>query len=401
MTTRRRNPSGFVRKHPDTATTRWQGIIKYPDPDDSRKWKQRSATFARKAEAQRWVDDGLAEHRSIPNYRPPSDITVGDYMEQWLEGISVRVRPYTLRSYRQMARHVIRTLGHRPLVLLTAMDLQSLYGTLGKTLSPRTVSYVHAVVRHALQDAEDWNVILSNPARKAKPPRGAAKEIKIPTPTESQKWLRTVENDRWYALWAWLTLTGTRRGEALGVMWQDIDWDRHTVSIRRALIGAGKNKTLGPVKTAHGVRTVAISPHLVKILRDHAEQQNMERMVQGELWQDTGLVFTTRQGRALDPRYVFRRFKRLLDQAELPTTYRIHDLRHAMASYWLASGIPAKVVSERLGHANVAFTLQVYGHVLPNQQATAAQTMDDALLGFGATTALPRSSRHGENMEKG
>lgn len=401
MPTRPRNPSGFVRKHPDTQTTRWQGIVKYPDPDKPGKWKQRSAAFARKAEAQQWVDSTLAEHRSTPNYHPPSDVTVGKYMIRWLEGISSRVRPSTLRSYRQMAQHVIHALGDRPLVSLTPMDLQSLYGRLGETLSPRTVSYVHAVTRHALQDAEDWNIIPTNPVRKAKPPRGAPKELKIPTPIEAQQWLRAVEGDRLYALWAWLTLTGTRRGEALGLMWQDIDWDKSTVSIRRALTGVGKAKVLGPVKTTQGVRSLAISSHLVNILRTHANQQDMDRLAQDSTWPNTGLVFTTRKGAALDPRYVLRRFKQLLAKAGLPTTYRIHDLRHGMASYWLANGVPVKVVSERLGHANVAFTLQVYGHVLPNQQAVAAQTMDEELLGFGVTTASPRASRNSNNTQTG
>ena len=74
MPTRSRNPAGYVRKHPDTATLRWQGIVQYPDPDRPGRWKQRSTTFARRAEAQQWVDQTLAEHRKIPSYRPPTDI---------------------------------------------------------------------------------------------------------------------------------------------------------------------------------------------------------------------------------------------------------------------------------------------------------------------------------------
>ena len=98
-------------------------------------------------------------------------------------------------------------------------------------------------------------------------------------------------------------------------------------------------------------------------------------------WARAPWVFTTKTGRWLAPNHVHETFKRLLHRAHLPPAIRIHDLRHAMATQWLAQGIPVKVVSERLGHANVAITLEVYSHVLPDMQAQAAQQMDRVLLG--------------------
>ncbi|MCL5972345.1 MAG: tyrosine-type recombinase/integrase, partial [Firmicutes bacterium] len=98
-------------------------------------------------------------------------------------------------------------------------------------------------------------------------------------------------------------------------------------------------------------------------------------------WEETGFVFTTSRGTPLDPSQITPAFKKLLTKAGLPTTWRLHDLRHAMATHWLASGINPKVVSERLGHASVAFTLQVYAHVLPNQQADAAERVARDLMG--------------------
>ncbi len=120
---------------------------------------------------------------------------------------------------------------------------------------------------------------------------------------------------------------------------------------------------------------------LVKELEAQRKQQQLERQAAGDNWEDTGFVFTTSRGTPFDPSQVTPAFKKLLTKAGLPNTWRLHDLRHAMATHWLASGINAKVVSERLGHASVAFTLQVYAHALPNQQAEGAERAAQYLLG--------------------
>jgi hypothetical protein len=119
MPGRPRNPTGFVRRHPGTEAVRWQAILKYPDPDDPSRWRTRSATFVRKSEAQAWLDRTLAEHRACPDWRPPSEETLGAFMERWLGIVASQVRPSALRSYRQMARHAQEQLGHVPLVLLS------------------------------------------------------------------------------------------------------------------------------------------------------------------------------------------------------------------------------------------------------------------------------------------
>jgi len=142
---------------------------------------------------------------------------------------------------------------------------------------------------------------------------------------------------------------------------------------------------------------VALSDHLLGILRQQQSAQRLEHVAAGEVWQNSGYVFTTAVGTWLSPRNVHRSFKQLVARAGLSPTTRIHDLRHAMATFWLANGVQPKVVSERLGHANVNITLQVYGHVLPNMQAEAANALDGAFFGDPAeaprvTTASPRAS---------
>ena len=387
MPRRPRNPSGFVRAR-QTATGRsWQAIVKYPDPDKPGAWRQRSATFERKAEAQAWVDKALAEHRAQPAYRPPSDMTVAELMEQWLGTLASRnLAPKTIRVYRQMSRHLVDALGQLLIASVTALDLQRLYAGLSEGgKAPRTVRYVHSTANRAFTDAVDWGLMPQNPAHRAKPPKLVKREMEVPTLEEAGALLKMAEGHRLYALWAWLSLTGTRKGEALGLRWADLDLDSGIASIRRSRGGQG----IGPTKTEHSVRTISLAPFLVGVLRKHRLLQMEERLLAGDRWRKTAGVFTTSLGTPLSERNVNWDFKTALRRAGLSENYHPHTLRHAMATHWLANGVPAKVVSERLGHASVAFTLQVYGHVLPNQQASAAEAMERDLLSR-VTTSSPR-----------
>jgi len=130
---------------------------------------------------------------------------------------------------------------------------------------------------------------------------------------------------------------------------------------------------------------------LIGLLQAHREVQSQWKATAGTDWVDTGAVFTTYQGKRLSSRNVDRAFKQALDQAGLPAEIRVHDLRHGMATQWLSAGIAVNIVSERLGHTSIAFTLQTYGHVLPHQQAGAATTMESQVLGFVLDGADPEA----------
>ncbi|WP_243239904.1 tyrosine-type recombinase/integrase [Sulfobacillus harzensis] len=130
----------------------------------------------------------------------------------------------------------------------------------------------------------------------------------------------------------------------------------------------------------------------MELLREHRHQQELERMAKGSVWRNADdYVFVTRNGGMLWPNDVWATFKRLLKRAGLRSDIRIHDLRHAMASFWLAHGVPVKVVSERLGHANISITLQIYGHLLPNMQEQAAADMEAMFLGGTIHTSSTRT----------
>ena len=396
MPRRPRNPSGIVQPRQTKSGRRWQGIVQYPDPDKPGAWKQRSQTFERKAEAQAWVDKALTEHRSQPNYKPPSDELFGSYLERWLENASVSGRrSSTIDSYRYVTRHIILALGARPLATIRASHLQGLYTSLlQRGYATSTINSIHTVINQSLGEAVDLGLLSQNPAQRVKKPRVVRKdEIVPPTVQQAAALLQSVDGDRLRGLWWFVALTGCRRGEALGLRWEDVDLNAGTAKILRTLAGKGAKRELHPPKTARGKRVVALSSVLVDALQRHREQQLLERQAAGDRWQDTGFVFTTSHGKLLGPDWARKKFKEHARKAGLPDATRLHDLRHALATTWLAEGVPIQVVSERLGHASIAITLQLYAHVLPNQQAEAAERIDEKIARVSTASVREHGSR--------
>ena len=163
---------------------------------------------------------------------------------------------------------------------------------------------------------------------------------------------------RLYPLWHTLAMTGLRRGEALGLRWQDVDLEAGRLAVRRALVPCGREVLVSEPKTARGRRVVALDPETVEVLKRQAARQ-LEVQQASAAWAETGLVFTGDDGEALHPEVVSRCFRKAVKEAMLPEI-RLHDLRHTHATLALQAGIHPKVVSERLGHATVSITLDTY-----------------------------------------
>jgi integrase len=350
------------------------------------KRREMTQTFDTKKDAKNWAEKEAAQYREDPNRKPPSEETVGEYLTRWLDiKKTMTIEAETVLGYRQRADHIQRDLGTIPLKQLTPIDIQAFYAHLteDRHLSARTVNFTHTVLKMALQDAVEWGVILRNPAAKAKAkarPGLRTQTLRIPTPEEMAQLIRANRQTRWYPLWVWFVVTGSRLGEALALQWQDIDWEKGQVTIRRALSGDAARRILKHPKSASGVRTLQMGPKLTRILQEHARNQQDWQRLAGSQWVESGHVFTTQQGKLLGKRNIERAFKQALARAALPDAIRIHDLRHGSATQWLSAGVNPKLVSERLGHSNVAFTLQVYGHVLPHEESRLVGPMEDALL---------------------
>jgi integrase len=195
-------------------------------------------------------------------------------------------------------------------------------------------------------------------------------------------------------MWLLFATTGMRRGEVVGLAWEDVDLMAARVRVTRTLGVVQSRPTWKPrPKSAAGERLMALDPMTVRALRDHRRRQNQERLLAGSAWQRRqtdwrgqhrdDLVFTWPDGSLIHPERLSKWFVRHCERAGLPRI-RLHDVRHTYASAALANASDwheMKLISQRLGHANIAITLDVYAHVLPAADEQAANTLARVILG--------------------
>jgi integrase len=175
-----------------------------------------------------------------------------------------------------------------------------------------------------------------------------------------------------------MLMTDMRRGEALGLKWSDVDFDRASIVIRRALKREGGLIVTGEPKTSRSRRAVNLPAPTVTLLRAHRRSQEELRDHLDDEWQETGFVFTTGHGTPVDPRNLYREFRAVCEAAGIGR-WHPHELRHSAASLMLAEGVPLQVVADVLGHSSIRMTADVYGHVLPPARREAADAMTRAL----------------------
>jgi integrase len=261
-----------------------------------------------------------------------------------------------------------------------AGDLDKLYRHLeragsvsGGPLAPKSVRKVHEVLSQALGDAARRGYVVRSVATVA-PPRPRRRESTIWSAQQLRAFLSHVVQDRLHALWLLLATTGLRRGEVLGLRWDDVDLEAGTIFVHRQRTIAKGQVVVHEAKTGHSRRRIALDTQTLTALRQHRVGQLAERLAADVAWQDTGAVFVALDGRELHPKSVSNGFTEHAHTSGLPTI-RLHDVRHSYATAALSSGEPITVVSRRLGHASVSITLDVYSHVLPtDDRDTAART---------------------------
>ena len=314
---------------------------------------------------------------------PTERQTLAKFLQSWLtEVVKPSVRPKTLKTYEYIVRlHLEPELGKKVLTKLSPQDVQRfLNEKLKADLSARTIRHINDTLRCALNVAMKWGLVSRNVATLVGPPRIQRKEIRSFTPDEARKFLKAIKGERLEALFSVALSLGLRQGEALGLRWQDIDFEARTLRVSYAIQRIeGKLQMVEP-KTERSRRVLPLPETVLSSLRTHRSQQLEERLLLGSDWQETGLVFTSTIGTPLDPRNVIRKFHALLEKAELPH-FRFHDLRHACASLLLAQGVPARTVMEILGHSQISLTMNTYAHVMPVMKRDAIDLMESILAG--------------------
>ena len=364
-----------------------------------------AAGSAPRATRQAALDD-LRKSVRTSTYVAPARKTVGEYLERdWLPAVRRELAESTWESYvRNVKLHVVPYIGGVQLQQVDGAVLNRLYsellesgrklGTQSSGLKPRTVRYVHTILSGAFDDAVKWQRIVINPATRATPPSASsakAPEMHTWTGAQVRRFLELSEGDRYYYPFAFLALTGCRRGEALGLRWSDVDWDRNLVSIRQTVIpltkssGKGREGRIVARTKTDRARLVELDATTLTMLRTWKARQAEERLLTGAGYQDNDLIFCRPDGLPYHPEAFSKTFDRRLRQevyrGELPTI-RLHDLRHTWATLALAAGVDVAIVSKRLGHGSPITTWQTYQHVVAGMQTDAAEKV--ASLIFGA-----------------
>ncbi|WP_129596669.1 tyrosine-type recombinase/integrase [Anaerophilus nitritogenes] len=289
-------------------------------------------------------------------------MTIKEYMDYWLETYPKNnCAPRTYIRYTEFARDIINFLGHYKLSKVNPLILQKFYEDLihERNLSNNTVIKVHRMLHLALKHAVKWQLMNTNPCELVDPPKATEIKMKYWAPDEINFYLDILKDEFLYPVVFLAVHTGCRVGELCAIKWEDVDLINGTLSINKTLQRIDGKLTLKEPKTKNSSRTVTLLDNTMKLLKD-TKKQHMERKLKYGI--DLEFVLCWEDGRPIDPHYASSNFRKLLKKHNIPKI-RFHDLRHTHATLLLSLGINPKVISDRLGHSTVAFTLDTYSHV--------------------------------------
>jgi integrase len=341
--------------------------------------------------AQTYLNKVLRE-RDLGRQVESVQITLNEYLDRWLEtAAKPRLREKSYRSYESLLRRNVRpSLGPRNLAAICPLDIQAVYQQLvERGLSARTIRYTHSVLRSSMRQAIRWRLLAEDPTNGAQLPRQRRHELQVLTAEQSRVFLETAMKTPYGPAFAVALTTAARPSEYLALQWQDINWERGSVSIARTLERVSGGWRFAETKRARSRRVIKLQEWVLELLQDLCAERRPEPA--GSSWSGASdLVFTTPSGQPIDSDKLARRFKSILEQAGLPGI-RLYDLRHTGATLALSAGVPPKVVSEQLGHASAAFTLDIYSHVLPHMQEEAALKVEAVLTKRSITSRVHRT----------
>ena len=391
------------------ADGRWEAKVFVNTPDGRRK---RISVYG---DTERAALDELGkildqQRRGIPT--ATTTLTVADYMCYWLEHIAQpSIRRTTYATYEGDVRlHIVPGIGKRRLKSLQPAHIRAWLTGLqtkcqccgqGKdadraeksrarccalqpphccndVLSASSIRHILRVLRAALQDAVDEELLSRNVGRLVQLRVTDDRKVRAFSRPEAIRFLKTAEEHRLYALWAVALSMGLRRGEALGLRWQAVDLEAGRITLNRALHRVDGELKLENVKTEGSAGVLPLPQALIAILASHRRRQLKERWAAGTSWRETGLVFTTAVGSPIDPRNVNRMFRSLCKTADVPQI-RVHDLRHSCATLLFTMGVEPATVQRILRHSSITVTTGTYVEVIEAVQRHALESMSTLL----------------------
>lgn len=383
---------------------RWYGFVTMgirPDGSVDRRKRSgpsRQAVTRKVRELERQRD----ERSALPAGWTPR---LEDWLRDWLKSTALRVRPSTLNGYTvDVENHIVPAIGRHRLADLEPEHIEHLYTVLlAKGLGAGSVHHVRRTLNKSLNDAVRRRRIARNPVTLAHTPRYDPPDIEPLTVKEAKQILRAAESERNGVAFMLAISLGLRRGEVLGLSWDDVNLDEGRLAVRRQLERrlwkhgcadpldcfairpaecperTGGGLMLTELKTKQSRRTLPMPTPLVLALRRHRQQQREARIHAGSVWEETGLVFTNAYGRPVDPRDHSVHWTAFLEELGIRPA-RLHDARHTAATLLLVQGVDQRVVMSMFGWTSAAMTTR-YQHVVPELVNEAGRRMADLLWG--------------------
>lgn len=319
------------------------------------------------------------------------NIRFQDFAERWFEDYAkehLRIRTYG--EYVRMKERTYQAIGHIRLDKLQPHHLLEFYKQLGEPgvnqrtgggLAPKTILHYHTFISSILDRAVKWGMLEDNPCRRVDPPKAARHEIDCMNDEEALQFLDCLEREspENKALYTLLLYTGMRRGEALGLEWEDVDFQTGVISIKRTSQYTGALGTFtDETKTEQSKRSLRVPMNVIDVLNAHRVAQNELRLKLGDRWQGSRRIFTNADGSDMSANIPLHRLKSILKKNGLREV-SLHSLRHTNATLLIQQGISIRAVSGRLGHSQTSTTMNIYAHQIQSADAAAADALDIAL----------------------
>jgi integrase len=363
----------------------WAIVIDIRDLETGKRRRKWHSFRGTKREAQVESSRLITEARGGA-FVDPGRVTVTEYLDRWLDHMRTQVSLRTHECYGETINHYLKpALGTVRLGKLRPADIGRAYADALQSgrrqrkggLSPASVHMMHRTLHQALKQAVRWNLLTTNPAAAVKPPRVERKQMRVLDTGDTVALIEAARPSVLFIPIVLNVLVGLRRGEVAALKWRSVDLERGQLAVVASIEQTKLGTREKPPKSGRS-RTVALPALAVDELRQHRLRQAEYLLRLGIRISDDLNVCLTEAGQPWRPESLTHRFIRFIRSSGLPPV-RLHDLRHTHATHMLAANVHPKIVQERLGHADITTTMNLYSHVMPGMQEDAAARVDDAL----------------------
>ena len=358
----------------------WQITIELPrDPITGKRNRRYKSVDGTKKEAERAMHEFIREIEK-GYYVTDSKTTISEWIDTWLEVYIVpNVSPTTLSRYQGMIKRYIKPIiGHMQVQQLNTLAVQAWVNSLktspasGKEMSASTIKHAYHVLKGSLDKAVMAGVIPRSPCTGIMLPKGQKKPPVVYDEAQIKQLIEAAKGTEMELIIDIELCLGLRRGELLGLQWDNIDFEKNQIHVVRNRVVVDGKSTVKDPKTESSRRTVDVPVQLIQKLRQHKTKCLANRLRMGQAYTVTDYVIVHPDGKPIYPEYVSQMFTKIQNKAGLPKC-RFHDLRHLCVSIMLMQGVNVKVAQEHLGHKDISTTMNIYSHVLPSVAKEAAQ----------------------------